>query len=61
MSLADLNISKVYCYYFDRGNLQVIDMEEDLKITIMGHLMKLIYIYESRGKVYSIYYNSSEW
>ena len=36
MSLADLNTYKVYYYYFNGGNLQVIDMEEDLKITT-GH------------------------
>ena len=34
MSLADLNIYKVYCSFFDGWNLHVIDMEEDLKITI---------------------------
>ena len=34
MSLADLNTYKVYYCCFDGGNLQVIDMEEDLKITI---------------------------
>ena len=27
---------KLYCCYFDGGNLHVIDMEEDLKIRI-GH------------------------
>ena len=37
MSLADLELYKVHCFYFDGGNLQVIDMEEDLKITIIGH------------------------
>ena len=33
MSLADLKLYKVYCCYFDGENLQVIHMEEDLKIT----------------------------
>ena len=36
MSLADLSMYKLYCCYFDGGNLHVIDMDEDLKIRI-GH------------------------
>ena len=38
MSLADLRIYKVNCCYFDGGNLKAIeDMEEYLKIIIIGH------------------------
>ena len=28
-----LSTDKVYCCYFDEGNLQVIDVKEDLKLT----------------------------
>ena len=33
---ADLSIDKVHCCYLDEGNLQVIDVKEDLNVT-KGH------------------------
>ena len=57
MSLADLELYKVYCCYFNGGNLQVLDMEEDLKITI-GHY-KLIYIFMKAGLIRYILHHHS--
>ena len=56
MSLADLSIDKVHCCYFDEGNLHVIDRcgrrPQNYNRSIET-LIGTVYIYESRGKVYS--------